>query len=49
MPDRVSHGEVGEDKAGTEKDNDLDFMLMYHQVGTSQCRLMTVPYAYDRR
>ncbi|EJD00885.1 prolyl oligopeptidase [Fomitiporia mediterranea MF3/22] len=36
MPARSSHGEAGEDKAGTETDKDENAMLMYHSVGTAQ-------------
>ncbi|KAL5527147.1 hypothetical protein ACEPAG_5938 [Sanghuangporus baumii] len=37
MPDRFSHGETGEDKAGTETDKDENAMLMFHRIGTPQC------------
>lgn len=36
MPERVSHGDSNEDKAGTETDQDGDAMLMYHRIGTPQ-------------
>ena len=37
MPERLSHGDSNEDKAGTETDKDGDAMLMYHRIGTLQC------------
>lgn len=37
---------MGEDKAGTEVDKDLDFMLMYHRIGTPQCRRKTPDPSY---
>ncbi|KAI0081447.1 hypothetical protein K474DRAFT_1587789 [Panus rudis PR-1116 ss-1] len=36
FPDRASHGDAAEDKAGTETQSDKDAMLYYHRVGTPQ-------------
>ncbi|THH13332.1 hypothetical protein EW146_g6877 [Bondarzewia mesenterica] len=36
FPDRESHGEASEDKAGTETEGDRDAMLYYHRIGTPQ-------------
>ncbi|KAI0069251.1 prolyl oligopeptidase [Artomyces pyxidatus] len=35
-PDRESHGEASEDKAGTETEGDKNATLYYHKVGTKQ-------------
>ncbi|EIM85490.1 prolyl oligopeptidase [Stereum hirsutum FP-91666 SS1] len=36
FPDRKSHGDAEEDKAGTETEGDRDAMLYYHKIGTKQ-------------
>jgi prolyl oligopeptidase len=36
-PDRESHGLATEDKAGTETQCDVNAMIYYHKIGTSQC------------
>ncbi|KAI0034395.1 prolyl oligopeptidase [Vararia minispora EC-137] len=36
FPDRASHGEASEDKAGTETQSDIGAMVFYHRVGTPQ-------------
>ncbi|GAA5855758.1 hypothetical protein JCM8547_001672 [Rhodosporidiobolus lusitaniae] len=36
FPERKEHGEAGEDKAGTETEQDLNAMLYYHRIGTPQ-------------
>ncbi|KAK4057924.1 hypothetical protein OIO90_001143 [Microbotryomycetes sp. JL221] len=36
LPERKGHGADTDDKAGTETDSDLNAMLYYHKVGTSQ-------------
>ncbi|KIM30914.1 hypothetical protein M408DRAFT_272569 [Serendipita vermifera MAFF 305830] len=35
-PERKKHGDLKSDAAGTETDRDLNAMLMYHRIGTSQ-------------
>ena len=51
LPERKSHGDAKDDKAGTETDQDLDAMLYYHRIGTPQCKTIKASHfsVYDEQ